>query len=212
MISVKIRIKSKDFRSYEAELRSTTKSAISAISKLLPIKNVDIEFSDNPAGTINEIGGIGGYTPNANTIQISLNTRHPDFKKSLKDELLFTLAHEFHHTIRWQKPVKEYALLEALVFEGLADHFAMEVTGRKTPSLYSTALTVEQKQELMKKASMEWDKPAYDHDLWFFGSEPTKVPRWTGYTLGYDLIDAYIKSHPGELASKLVLADTILFR
>lgn len=202
---------SKDIRPYETELRSIAESATTAVKKLLPIKDVDIVFYDNPQGTIEEISGIGGFTPNANQIFISLNPRHLNFKHELREELFFTLAHELHHTVRWQKPVEGDALLEALIFEGLADHFAMEVTGRRKPSLYSVALTPKQKKFFMKKASKEWNKPTYDHDAWFFGSKPKIIPRWTGYTLGYDLVDAYLKAHPGELASKLVFADASLF-
>jgi len=133
------------------------------------------------------------------------------FNLFLKNELLFTLAHELHHTIRWQKPVEEDTLLEAMVFEGLADHFAMEVTGRQKPSVYSCALTQAQKKIFLKKASKEWNKPAYNHDEWFYGSTPKVIPRWTGYTLGYDLVATYLQTHSGALPSKLTCTDASLF-
>ncbi|NQV88018.1 MAG: hypothetical protein HQ402_00490 [Parcubacteria group bacterium] len=202
---------SKDLQPYESELRSTAQSTTDIVKKLLPIKEVDIVFYDNPRGTIDEIGGIGGFTPNANQIFISLNPRHVNFKKALEEELLFILSHEFHHTIRWQKSVEGDTLLEALVFEGLADRFAMEVVGRTKPSPYSCALTPEQKKIFMKKAVQEWNKPTYDNNLWFFGSKPVEIPRWTGYTLGYDLVDKYLKKHPETSASKLVSVDASLF-
>lgn len=210
-IHIHILSASKDIKPYRAQLESIAKSATASVKKLLQIKGIDIVFYDNPGATIDEIGGIGGFTPNAHTIFISLNPRHPDFKKSLKNELFFTLAHEFHHTIRWQKSVGGDTLLEALVFEGLADHFAMEATGRQQLSSYSCALTLAQKKIFLKKASEEWNMPTYNHGEWFFGSTPKVIPRWTGYTLGYDLVATYLQSHPGTLASKLVCADASLF-
>lgn len=210
-INIHILSASKDIRPYSEELKSITEATIASVEKLLPIKDVDIVFYDNPKATIDEIGGIGGFSPNTNLIFISLNPRHPDFKKAVKEELAFTLAHELHHTVRWQKQVEGDTLLEAMVFEGLADHFAQEVTGRNKPSLYSCALTSEQKKILLKKASLEWKQPTYDNNLWFFGSRPDVIPRWTGYTLGYDQVSKYLQVNPGTSASKLVSADTSLF-
>lgn len=202
---------SKDIRPYSEELKSIAEGTIVSVEKLLPIKDVDIIFYDNPGATIDEIGGIGGFTPNENVVFISLNPHHVGFKNALDDELSFTLAHELHHTIRWQKQVEGDTLLEALVFEGLADHFAIEATGRSKPSPWSHALTPEQKKVFLKKAAEEWNKPTYNHNLWFFGSEPDTIPRWAGYTLGYDLVTAYLRKNPRSSASKLVFADASIF-
>lgn len=212
-IKVHILTGSKDVKPYAIELKSIANSAIEAVKRLLPIKDIDIVFYDNPRATFteDELGGIGGFTPNANTVFIPLNPRHPHFRDSLKNELFFTLVHELHHTIRWQKQVEGDTLLEALIFEGLADHFAMEVTGRQKPTIYSDALTPEQKKIFLKKASDEWDKPTYNNNKWFYGSDPNEIPRWTGYTLGFDLVAAYIKVHPEAHSSKLATADAPLF-
>ena len=212
-INIHILSASKDIRPYSEELKSIAENTTASVEKLLPIKDVDIVFYDNPGATFkeDEIGGIGGFAPNAHTILISLDPRHTKFKDSLKHELFFTLAHELHHTIRWQKQVEGDTLLEAMIFEGLADHFAQEVTGRSKPSLYSCALTPEQKKIFLKKASKVWKQPTYNNDLWFFGSEPDIIPRWTGYTLGYDLVATYLLDHPETSASKLAVADASLF-
>ena len=210
-INIHILTASKDIRPYSEEIKSVAVATVASVEKLLPIKDVDIVFYDNPKATIDEIGGIGGFTPNENLIFISLNPQHLDFKKALKDELSFILAHELHHTIRWQKQVEGDTLLEAMIFEGLADHFAQEVTGRSKPSPWSYALTSEQKKAFLKKASEMWNEPTYDNDLWFFGSKPNIIPRWTGYTLGYDLVFAYLQVNHGSSASKLVSIDASLF-
>jgi len=210
-INIHILSASKDIRPYSDELKSITEATIASVEKVLPIKDVDVVIYDNPKATIDEIGGIGGFSPNANLIFISLNPKHPDFKKAVKEELAFTLAHELHHTIRWQKQVEGDTLLEAMIFEGLADHFATEATGRSKPSPWSYALTPKQKKIFLAKASEEWTQPTYDNDLWFFGSRPDIIPRLTGYTLGYDLVATYLRNHPETSASKLATADTSFF-
>lgn len=212
-MSIKIHIlsASEEIKLYSSDLRSIAESTISLVEKLLSIKDVDLVFYNNPGATIDEIGGIGGFSPNANTIFISLNPKHPNFKKALNNVLPYTIAHELHHTIRWQKQVEGDTLLEAMIFEGLADHFAVEAIGCEEPLVWSSVLSQEQKDEMYKKAKEIWDEPTYDNGLWFFGSKPEIVPKWTWYTLGYDLVKEYLDKHSDASASKLVHADATLF-
>jgi uncharacterized protein YjaZ len=87
----------------------------------------------------------------------------------------------------------------------------MEVTGRKQQTPYSNALSSEQKEIFFNKAKNEWLLPSYNNPLWFFGSEPEVIPRWTGYTLGYDLVSFYLDKNPKESAATLVKADADIF-
>jgi len=44
---------------------------------------------------------------------------------------------------------------------------------------------------------------------WFFGRNGTDpIPVWTGYTLGWRIVENYLKIHPQERASSLVLKPT----
>ena len=203
---------SSELKPYAKKLLTMTKSAISAVSALLPLKDIDVVFYVNPEGAIKEIGGIGGYTPTSHVVFISLNPHHPKFKYALTHELLASLAHEFHHAIRFRKPGYGNTLREAMISEGLADHFAMEITGRKESWPWSRTLSHAQKKLFLKRASREWRKQGhYDHTKWFFGSSSPDIPRWTGYTLGYDLVETYLRAHPGTTASELVSAPASLF-
>jgi uncharacterized protein YjaZ len=193
-----------ELKSYQRKIHSTAKAVFKAVGKVLPIKDVEVVVYKNPSATIREIGGIGGYTQVANIIFISLDPSHTNFKKAIGDELFKTLVHELHHAIRWQKPVAE-TLLEAVVSEGLADHFVTEITGNKKPAPWSDCLTSGQKKNLFKKAKREWLKTNYDHSAWFFGTSKS-IPRWAGYSLGYALVKDYLESHPGVTASDLVFA------
>ena len=209
-INIHILSSSKDLKPFTKVLKSVVKSIGLSINKLIPLGNIDVVFYDNPEATLKE-SGIGGYTPCANIIFFSLDPRNPNFIQGLKKELPFQLAHEINHAIRFRTPILKETLLEAIISEGLADHFAMEITGRKNPPVWSTALTDKQKKEFSIKASKEWNLPIYDHNVWFYGSEIKKIPRWTAYTLGYDLVATYLQNNPKIKASKIIFAEASLF-
>ncbi len=211
-INIHILAASKEMRPYEKRLRAVTLRAVKLVKKFLPLQDIDIVLSDYPEFVIPEIG-IGGMTANAHTVFISLDPRHPKFKQAISRKLVGTLAHEFHHIIRWRKPGYGSTLFERLVTEGLAVIFEMEATGCKIPP-WSNALTVKQKQVMLKRAKRIFHDPIesiYIHRAWFFGSKKRAIPRWTGYTLGYDIVAAYLKTHPKAKASTLVGAPASLF-
>lgn len=183
-------------------MKIVTKATLKRVAHLLPLKNIDIVLYENPEGAIAEVGGIGGYTPNAHTVLISLDPKNPKFKSAITRELSSTLAHELHHAIRWRKPGYGITLLEALVTEGLADHFALEAGSRKPPP-WSRALSVTERKRLLKRAHRLFHH-TYNHMDWFFGSKKKRIPRWTGYSLGFYLVGEYLKSHPNTKASSLV--------
>ena len=95
------------------------------------------------------------------------------------------LVHELHHCLRWRGPGTGQTLLfEALISEGLADHFAMELLGAKHP--WSNAFPRDETAKFLALAQPEFDSTTYNHPRWFFGGDHT-LPWWTGYTLGFRL-------------------------
>ena len=100
------------------------------ITKVLPVKNVDIVVVDNPDYTIPETG-IGGNTYSPDYLVVSLDPTFVNFKNVLQTELLDTFAHELHHAARWQTVGYGETLLETMISEGLADHFEIEITKKK---------------------------------------------------------------------------------
>jgi len=202
---------SKELRPYATKLESTVNSVALLIKDIIPVEDIDVVFYDNPTGTIKEIGGIGGYTPVANVVFISLDPRHHDFNKSLDNELAYQLAHEFHHAVRFRTPIETENLFEAIISEGLADCFAMEVTKKVKPEPWTQILTEDQYKVYLNKAIAEWKNPVYDHGAWFFGSKQEIIPRWAGYSIGYRLVSEYLRNNPDTSAAKLVSSDASLF-
>ena len=101
------------------------------------------------------------------------------------------------------------SLLEALISEGLADHFAVALL-RIPPPPWTHALTAEQLDNALAKARPEFDRRPYDHSRWFFGAGD--IPRWTGYALGYHLVTKYLATHPDQTAASLVDVPAGAFR
>jgi hypothetical protein len=82
-------------------------------------------------------------------------------------------------------------LAEALVSEGLADHFVADAFPDTPPQPWDNALAADQETALWRKAQSVLEVPAgYNHRTWFFGGGD--LPRWAGYTLGYRIAEAYL--------------------
>lgn len=176
-----------------------TKS-VNQISKLMPISDVDIEVYDYPYGAIPELG-IGAETLSQYLIRICINPEFNGLSNSLSKELKRIMAHELHHALRNKTINNLENLLGALVNEGLADHFDMEVNN--TPSqIWDKALNEKELEKFEKLAQKEYFNENYNYQDWFHGSSKD-IPRWTGYSLGFYLVEKYIKTNPDKKASQL---------
>ncbi len=153
--------------------------------------------------------GVGGFAPSpGRRIELSVD-------RSLAEELIIErlpsiTAHELHHVGRHRGPGYGGTLLEAMVSEGLADHYAQELFGRPTPP-WAMAIPASQIDLWIEKARPELDSRNYDHGRWFFGRSAL-VPRWAGYTIGFELVQRYKDANPGATAASLVDAEADLFR
>jgi uncharacterized protein YjaZ len=122
------------------------------------------------------------------------------------------VAHELHHTSRIRTgPGYGKTLGEALVTEGLADHFASEAFPDTPPQPWDNALSKDQEAELWRKAQSILDVPGgYNHQAWFFGGGAAGLPRWTGYTLGYKIVLAYLGDDRSASSAAGVTAGTVI--
>lgn len=191
-----------EFDSVSKHIEDEFAKSLRRISDKLSISDVDVVLYNNPKGVIPEVG-IGGYSPSAHLLFISFDAKSSTLKKTIREQLKRTLAHELHHCVRWRNPGYGKTLLEALVSEGLADHFDLEVNGA-SPQPWCMALRKEDIATFFKRAEREYNETDYNHRAWFFGSNAKEIPRWTGYTLGYYLVKKYLEKHSDESAASLV--------
>jgi len=193
-----------DLDDFSADIEKNAYLAVKKIRSKIPVTGVDIVFYHNPAGVIPELG-IGGYSPNANTVFISLDPNFKNFHQTIDVQVERILAHELHHCLRWRKVGYGKTLLEALITEGLADHFEIEVTG-KSPQPWDRALDGNRIEKYLDLAKPEFNHKNYDHHAWFYGSKTKSIPRWTGYTLGFHLVGKYLQNNPSKRPSRLCAA------
>jgi hypothetical protein len=162
--------------------------------ELLPHRSrIRIEVVLDASRSIPEIG-VGGLThPATGEVSVWIDAAPPGgLKAALEMWVPATLAHELHHSSRVRTgPGYGITLAEALVTEGLADHFVAEAFPGTPPQPWDHALSADQETDLWRKAQPILDVPGgYDHRAWFFGG--SDLPRWAGYTLGYRIVQAYL--------------------
>ncbi len=154
--------------------------------------------------------GIGGFALNGQTFEIAINPAFADLARILRERLAGTVAHEAHHVMRFRGPGYGTTLLESMISEGLADHFAVELLGVDLPP-WSRAFAEEETETFLGLARPLFDSSSFDFDAWFFGTR-SDLPRWVGYTLGYRLVEAYQSQNPGRSAAQLVNTPAQTFR
>lgn len=162
------------------------------IAHYLDINQFDIDVIVRASDWVISELGIGGYAPWQHEIQLSLDPANEYLLTHFDQVFTSTLAHETHHCFRHASVGYGNTLFEALLTEGLACHFEVEV-GYKKP-IYVDHLDQDQRQALLKRAKASWHEHPYDHNHWFFGSEDMTIPRWAGYDLGYYLAGLYLHS------------------
>lgn len=192
-----------DFKDDDIEsIKAATFSALEEINKFLPPMDLDIYFSHMPRATIPD-EYIGGFAGSASKMEIYFDTHYPELERVIRDELKKTIAHEYHHAYRVKTIGYCWNTLgESLVSEGLADSFDHEVFNGAVPR-WCRALDAEQMQTYLIKAADQLDGKDYNHFAWFHGRTP-EIPQWTGYTLGYFIIQSYLEKNLQMTAAKLV--------
>lgn len=181
-------------------IERVVKETLAVVRGLIPLDGVTIVIDTNSQRIIPEIG-MGGFAER-DRILIGINPVFPSLLEQLDQELLPLLAHEMHHVARIRSVGYGPHLLGAMVTEGLADHFSIEVAGIDPP-LWSRALTGDRLAEWSARAEAQWYDTSYSHEAWFLGASPS-IPRWTGYAVGFDLVETFLSRNPGRRPSGLV--------
>jgi uncharacterized protein YjaZ len=173
--------------------------AVAMVNNLMEVENLSIIVVDDPNLVITEIG-IGGFNPSQSEVIISIDENFANFDISIDDELIPLVAHEIHHAKRRRTVGYGDSLIEAIITEGLADHFSMQVVNIDPP-MWSVALSEIELEQWIENASSQWDDP-YDHGQWFLGTS-NEIPRWTGYSIGYKLVADYLNENTDSSPSNL---------
>ncbi|MGH9324321.1 MAG: DUF2268 domain-containing putative Zn-dependent protease, partial [Vicinamibacteria bacterium] len=186
--------------SHKATIEPVVRETISAVRELLSVNGVTIRVTVGTAFVIPEIG-MGGRTNGPGEIQLVMSPDSAVLAQSLTTELFPLLAHEMHHVMRIRTAGFGSNLLEAMVTEGLADQFSIEVAAIEPP-IWSRALSEDELQIWYAQAREHWFDESYNHDAWFFGTTG-EIPRWAGYSIGFELTRLFLRANPGRRPSQL---------
>lgn len=187
---------------YVKKIQNIFDETIIKVLKKIPLFNVDVVIYESKEGTIPELGMVG-QTYGPDLIFIYLDTKFSSFvDKTLEEELNRTITHELNHAARCRTIPYGGTLLNILIWEGLADHFDMEINN-KGPQIWDVALKADQVKKMMEMAKREYGSKNYDHNGWLFGSKEKGIPRWAGYTIGYNLVAEYLEKNPSKKPSQL---------
>ncbi len=177
---------------YAALIKKVSTQTLKRVKHYLPVEDIDIVIYRSRMDAIPHLG-IGAVTKNPNLIFVAIDPEFPKLTQSLPLNFTRSLTHELHHAAWYKKFSYPQTLLQDLVIEGLADHFDMEVNG-VGPEKWDHALKLSEKKRMMQRLKKilyrkrSWEEYA----AWFYGSEKLKIPKWTGYTIGFNLIRQYL--------------------
>ena len=152
--------------------------------------------------------GLGGFAHGPNEVEIAVD---PAATEALIVERMPWIAvHEFHHAARFRGPGYGNTLLQAMVSEGLADHFAFELFGPPRAP-WTTALAGDELETWLDRARAEFDSTRFDFAAWFFGTGG-EIPVWAGYAIGFRLVSDYKDANRDATAASLVHTPAGAFR
>lgn len=182
---------SQKLKDFIPQIVSLTEQCERSIPTYFNKRSLDINLEVTTGQFVIPETGIGGFSPNQNTIKITLDTASSYLQRHFDKAYMATLYHETHHCFRHATVGYGQTLFEAMLTEGLACHFEEE-TGYDKP-MYVDHLSAKQRQLLIKQAEQIWQQQPYDHVSWFFGNENRGLPRWAAYDIGYYLTGIYLK-------------------
>lgn len=136
--------------------------------------------------------GAGGYTFTADFIRINI-----DDKKATENLISENVVHELCHAARWGKNDEWIkSLFDGIIFEGLACMLESEfVKDKSEKSLFIRTILEypdEENEKILEELREQLDSSHYDYDTIFFNGND-KIPRWSGYSLGYYLVKKYLE-------------------
>ena len=197
--------------SLSIQIIAIIREIIPRIQKLIPADSVMINLAISSSEVLPMLG-VGARTTSDHSLLFYFDPKNPNFRVEF---VIHGLVHECLHPSRLRMPQWQLTLLECMITEGIADHFMIEVLKCEQPA-WSRALTEKEIHQYMVKVKpilfMRYDSWTEEFTEkyfvpWMFGrTGDDPIPGWTGYTLGWRIVENYLKAHPEARASSLVFA------
>ncbi len=136
--------------------------------------------------------GVGGCTRTSDFIEFAI-----DEKKATENLISEMVAHELCHAARWGKNGEwTNTLFDSMISEGIATYFEAEfVKDREEKTVFIKTIlerTDDENKKILEELRDQLDSNYYNYDAIFFNGND-KLPRWSGYSLGYYLVKKYLE-------------------
>lgn len=136
--------------------------------------------------------GVGGRTRTSDFIEFAINE-----ERTTENLISEVVVHELCHAARWGKNDEwTQSLFDGLLFEGIACVLEDEFV-KNSPEKTLFIKTIlersdEENRKILEELRDQLDSNCYDYDTIFFNGND-KLPRWSGYSLGYYLAKKYLE-------------------
>ncbi len=143
---------------------------------------------------INNMKGLSGFAYGNGNILIMIDPKSP------WEELLpYLVAHEYHHEVVFGRTIGGHyngTLLSTIILEGKADTFA-SIVYPDIEGPWTTPLSHEEEKAVWEKMSVYRDVDTYAIVTKFqFGHSGLNIPQWSGYKVGYQIMQDLLKHEP----------------
>ena len=136
--------------------------------------------------------GVGGLTITADFIEFAVNQ-----EKATEYLISEMLVHELCHAARWGKNNERItSLFDGIISEGIATYFEAEfIKNRNERTIFIKTIlgrSDEENEKILDQLRDRLDSNEYDYNAIFFTGN-NKLPRWSGYSLGFYLVKKYLE-------------------
>lgn len=136
--------------------------------------------------------GVGGRTRTSDFIEFAI-----DEERATKNLISEMVAHELCHAARWGKNDEWInTLFDGMISEGIATYLEAEfVKDREEKTVFIKTIlerTDDENKKILEELRDQLDSNYYDYNTIFFSGND-KLPRWSGYSLGYYLVKKYLE-------------------
>ena len=157
--------------------------------------DIDVVVAGSAYSIIIPEDGVGGQTFASSFIVSALDLKSMSILRFKE-----MLAHELGHAARWGKNDEWMnTLFDGMISEGIATYFGTEFAKNNSEKQFFTRAILERSDEenerILNELRGNLDDKNYDYQTIFFTGND-KLPRWSGYSLGYYLVKKYLeKTH-----------------
>lgn len=136
--------------------------------------------------------GVGGRTRTSDFIEFAINE-----EKATKNLISEMVAHELCHAARWGKNDEWInSLFDGMISEGIATYLEAEfVKDREEKTVFIKTIlkrTDDENKKILEELRDQLESNYYDYNTILFNGND-KLPRWSGYSLGYYLVKKYLE-------------------